>query len=204
MSVLENYASHEIPRKYHWISCYVAKAASEGRKVLIWSTFIANLQALKRLLEPYDPALIYGATDQEDRKSELAKFRHSKNCSVLLSNPQTLGEGVSLHKECHEAIYLDRNYNAGQYLQSLDRIHRLGLPADQETSVFILESVGSIDLRVARRLQDKIERLGFYLNDADLAAVSLPSGDDDDLPDSIVGIDEVDLDDLYQHLKQDV
>lgn len=204
MSVLENYVSHEIPQKYRWISRYVAKAANEGRKVLIWSTFIANLLALKRLLEPYDPALIYGATDQEDRKSELDKFRHSKNCSVLLSNPQTLGEGVSLHKECHEAIYLDRNYNAGQYLQSLDRIHRLGLPANQETSVFILESVGSIDLRIARRLEDKIQRLGFYLNDAGLARVSLPSGEEDYLPDSIVGIDEVDLDDLYQHLKQDV
>lgn len=204
MSVLENYVSHEIPEKYQWVSRYVAKAASEGRKVLIWSTFIANLLALKRLLEPYDPAIIYGATTQEDRKIQLEKFRTSKNCSVLLSNPQTLGEGVSLHKECHEAIYLDRNYNAGQYLQSLDRIHRLGLPSDQQTNVFILGSLGTVDLRIARRLEDKIQLLGFYLNDIGLARVSLPNGDEDDIPDLMAGIDEADLNDLYQHLSQDV
>ena len=200
MTVLESYVSHEIPEKYQWVSRYVAKAASEGRKVLIWSTFIANLLALKRLLEPYNPALIYGATNQDDRKRELQKFRGSNSCSVLLSNPQTLGEGVSLHKECHEAIYLDRNYNAGLYLQSLDRIHRLGLAPDQETTVYILESLGSIDLRIARRLEDKIQRLGYYLNDAGLTRASVPS-DEDDIPDAMVGLDEIDLDDLYQHLK---
>jgi hypothetical protein len=34
--------------------------------------------------------------------------------------------------------------------------------------------------------------------------VSLPNGDDDDIPDAMAGIDEADLDDLYQHLIQDV
>lgn len=200
MSVLEEYATHEIPEKYQWVARYVAKAAKEGRKVLIWSAFIANLLALKRLLEPYDPALIYGISTQDERKAELLKFRNSQSCSVLLSNPQTLGEGVSLHRECHEAVYIDRNYNAGLYLQSLDRIHRLGLPQNQETNVFILQTEGSIDQRISRRLEDKIQRLGFYLNDTGLAEISLPGLDDEILPDAMSGLDEVDLDDIYQHL----
>ena len=203
MTVLENYVSHEIPAKYEWISRFVAKAAKEGKKVLIWSTFIANLIALKRLLEPYEPALIYGASSQDERKSELKRFRTSNSCSVLLSNPQTLGEGVSLHKDCHDAIYLDRNYNAGLYLQSLDRIHRLGLDPNQETNVFILESIGSIDQRIAIRLQDKIQRLGLYLNDSGLVEVSLPNPDDDNIHEALLGLDELDLNDLYQHLKKD-
>lgn len=200
MSVLEEYASHEIPEKYQWVARYVAKASKEGRKVLIWSTFIANLLALKRLLEPYDPALIYGISSQEERKAELKKFRTSQSCSVLLSNPQTLGEGVSLHKECHEAIYIDRSYNAGLYLQSLDRIHRLGLPNSQETNIFILECEASIDQRISRRLEDKIQRLGFYLDDEGLAEVSLPGFDDEILPDGMSGLDEMDLNDIYKHL----
>lgn len=200
MSVLEEYASHEIPEKYQWVARYVAKAAKEGRKVLIWSTFIANLLALKRLLEPYDPALIYGISSQEERKAELIKFRTSQTCSVLLSNPQTLGEGVSLHKECHEAIYIDRSYNAGLYLQSLDRIHRLGLSNSQETNIFILECEASIDQRISRRLEDKIQRLGFYLDDEGLAEVSLPGLDDEILPDGMSGLDEIDLNDIYKHL----
>ena len=35
-------------------------------------------------------------------------------------------EGISLHKVCKRALYLDRTYNAAQYLQSRDRIHRIG------------------------------------------------------------------------------
>ncbi len=200
MSVLEDYASHEIPEKYQWVARYVAKAAAEGRKVLVWSTFIANLLALKRLLAPYDPAVIYGISNQEERKAELLKFRTSKNCSVLLSNPQTLGEGISLHKDCHESIYIDRNYNAGLYLQSLDRIHRLGLPQTQETNIYILQCDSSIDQRIAKRLEDKIQRLGFYLNDVGLAEVSLPALDDEFLPDGMLGLDSIDLNDIYQHL----
>jgi SNF2 family DNA or RNA helicase len=204
MSVLENYVSYEIPAKYHWVLLYVDKATREGRKVLVWSCFIANLLALKRLLNRYNPAVVYGATSQDDRKLELNKFRYSNSCSVLLSNPQTLGEGVSLHKECHDAIYLDRNYNAGLYLQSLDRIHRLGLDPDQKTNIYILESLGSIDLRIALRLGVKIERLGYYLNDEGLVRVSLPNGDENDDLDSLVGLDQFDADDLYDHLKQNV
>lgn len=64
LNILENYSSHEMPSKYEWISRFVSKAASEGRKVLVWSTFIGNLLALQRVLEPFNPALIYGGTSR--------------------------------------------------------------------------------------------------------------------------------------------
>ena len=201
MNILSNYSIHEIPSKYVWISKFVAKAAKEDRKVLIWSTFVGNLIALNKLLRPYNPAMIYGATSQDDRVSELARFRKSKDCYVLLSNPQTLGEGVSLHNECHDAIYLDRSYNAGLYLQSLDRIHRLGLKSDQKTNIYVLETNGSIDSRIAKRLEVKIERLGAYLNDDGLVEVSLPTSDDETIPDGLLGIDELDVNDLFNHLR---
>ena len=133
--------------------------------MLIWSSFVGNLLALEKLLAPYGPILIYGATPQEERKEKLSQFRNTTESSVLLSNPQTLGEGVSLHLECHEAVYMDRSYNAGLYLQSLDRIHRLGLAKDQITNVYILQSDGTIDHRIANRLEIKIKKLAKYMND---------------------------------------
>jgi SNF2 family DNA or RNA helicase len=203
VSVLQSYSSHEISEKYLWIAKFVAKAASEGRKVLIWSTFVGNLLALQRLLMPYQPAVIYGATAFEQRATELERFRNSAKCHVLLSNPQTLGEGISLHQVCHESIYVDRSYNAGLYLQSLDRIHRLGLPPDQETTVYVLQSEGSIDIRVGKRLEAKIDRLGTYLNDSGLVEVSLPSGDSEDPPEGLLGLDDLDMNDLLDHLRSD-
>jgi hypothetical protein len=94
MKVLENYASHEIPAKYEWVIRFVEKASNEGKKVLIWSTFIANLIALKRLLARYDPALIYGSIGPDERKSELKRFRTLRerdraamNASMLSDEP---------------------------------------------------------------------------------------------------------------------
>jgi SNF2 family DNA or RNA helicase len=203
MEILNKYVQHEIPPKYEWVIKFISKAASEGRKVLVWSTFIGNLVALKKLLSPYNPAMIYGGTSQEDRILELKRFRTSSDCSVLLSNPQTLGEGVSLHNECHDAIYLDRSYNAGLYLQSLDRIHRLGLPLSQETSVFILNTEGTVDLRIGKRLATKIDLLGSFLNDEGLVEVSLPSTEESETPEAILGLDDFDVNDLFEHLRID-
>jgi SNF2 family DNA or RNA helicase len=203
MGILNKYVQHEIPPKYEWVIKFISKATSEGRKVLVWSTFIGNLVALKKLLSPYNPAMIYGGTSQEDRILELKRFRTSSDCSVLLSNPQTLGEGVSLHNECHDAIYLDRSYNAGLYLQSLDRIHRLGLPLSQETSVFILNTEGTVDLRIGKRLATKIDLLGSFLNDEGLVEVSLPSTEESETPEAILGLDDFDVNDLFEHLRID-
>lgn len=201
LKILECYSLHEISSKYEWIARFIAKSSLEGRKVLVWSTFIGNLLALQRILQPFNPALIYGGTPSEQRAEELKKFRTAPSCSVLLSNPQTLGEGISLHNECHETIYVDRSYNAGLYLQSLDRIHRLGLPHNQVTTAYILQSEGTIDRQVASRLELKIVKLGEYLNDDGLAQASLPSDDDNFFQESLIGIDNLDLNDLFEHLK---
>lgn len=200
LHLAENYSNYEIPPKYNWIAQFCKKAMEENRKILIWSNFIGNINALQKLLIPFKPAIVYGQTSIENRIKEIDRFKFSPDCNVLISNPQTLGEGVSLHKECHEAIYLDRSYNAGQYLQSLDRIHRLGLPSDQMTRVHILETKGTIDIRVTARLEMKIKKLAEALNDDGLVKVSLPD-DDISLPNEILGIDQYDLEDLFEHLK---
>ena len=84
---------------------------------------------------------------------------------VLVANPAACGEGISLHKVCHHAIYLDRNYNAAQYLQSEDRIHRLGLKKNQHTYVEIVCCKNSIDVSVHDRLRRKVARMADVLND---------------------------------------
>ena len=203
LDIIANYAAHEIPAKYTWVSKYVHKAASENRKVLVWSNFVGNLLALNKVLKPYSPALIFGGIDNESRKNEITRFRNDPACNVLLTNPQTLGEGVSLHHACHDAIYVDRTYNAGLYLQSLDRIHRLGLAKDQETRIFVLNTERSIDHRVSLSLGTKIERMGNALNDPGLVESTLPVDLDDALPEQIVGMDKFDLDELYAHLSID-
>ena len=100
----------------------------------------------------------------------------------MIANPAAAGEGISLHKICHDAIYLDRSYNTTHYLQSIDRIHRLGFAPGVETYIHIFQTVapqgiGSIDGSVNRRLAAKLRNLQQLLNDPDLHELALDEED---------------------------
>lgn len=200
MEIINNYVSYEIPPKYEWIIKFIEGSVKENKKTIIWSSFIGNLKGLKRLLSKYKPALIYGAVAKTDRELEIKKFKEKPDCFVLLTNPQTLGEGISLHKQCHQAVYLDRTYNAGHFLQSIDRIHRLGLPADTKTDVFVLSSNNSIDNRISVRLDQKISAMADLLNDTSLNTGGTIEYEDADESFETVQFDPADLSDLYSHL----
>lgn len=186
MDLLSAYHAHETPWKYKEALRIVAEAALAGEKVLVWSSFVRNLKALARYLGDYSPAVIHGGVPSEDaevvgqvtRESELERFRNDPSCSVLLANPAACGEGISLHHECHHAVYLDRTFNAGQFLQSQDRIHRLGLGPDVVTRFSLLQSVGTIDDTVDERLTEKVRALAVLMNDPGLVQVSLPEVDE--------------------------
>ena len=185
--LLQQYGRYERPWKYDYVTEAVEQAARRGEKVLIWSTFVRNLRALSRELGHYNPAVIHGGVPTVDsappgsitREAELERFRNDPACTVLLANPAAAGEGISLHHWCHHAIYLDRTFNAGHFLQSQDRIHRLGLAPDVETRFTLLISEGSVDSVVNDRLRDKIEALAVLMNDPGLVRVALPESDED-------------------------
>ena len=115
---------------------------------------------------------------------------------VLLANPAAMAEGVSLHTVCHDAVYVDRTFNAGQYLQSLDRIHRLGLPDDAETRIHLITATGTIDDHVRRRVEVKSRRLAHMLADPGLARLALP----DEEADGAFFDDQLDLEEVLRHL----
>lgn len=204
------YSSFETPAKFVQLAALVSELRQRGRKVLIWSNFIRNLQALERMLSRYQPALVHGGIPSEIsqpnaprlREREIHRFRTDDNCGVLLANPAALGEGVSLHKVCHDAIYLDRTFNAGQYLQSVDRIHRLGLAPDIETTVTFMVSEGTIDEVAAERVAVKAKNLGLMLDDASIAAMALP--DDEDVGSPLDVGDDADIAALFAHLRGDL
>jgi SNF2 family DNA or RNA helicase len=161
--LLEDLPNYELSPKYTEAVKIVAANAAVGRKTLVWSTFIRSLSTLEAMLKPYRPAMVRGGTLNRD--DQLKRFREDADCMVLLSNPATLGEGISLHHVCHDAVYIDRDFAAGRYLQSLDRIHRLGLAPDTVTNITVLITANTIDEHVDRRLDDKLTFLGRILDD---------------------------------------
>ncbi|KAB2371564.1 DEAD/DEAH box helicase [Actinomadura montaniterrae] len=193
--LMRDLPSYEMSPKYREVLAIVAKNAACGRKTLVWSTFIRSLNTLQRILAEFSPAMVHGGTVDRDEQIEL--FRNDSDCMVLLSNPATLGEGISLHHDCHDAVYVDRDFAAGRFLQSLDRIHRLGLDPSAETRITVLASEGSIDEIVEQRLADKLQFMGQVLDDPAVRELA----DLDEEPAVGGGLDTRDLQALMGHLR---
>lgn len=198
--LLRAYADYETPWKFRFLRRAIKENIRQGRKTLVWSNFIRNLETLRHHeLAEYQPAIVHGGV--ADREEQLDRFRSDPGCHVLLANPAAIGEGISLHQTCHDAIYLERTFNAGHYLQSVDRIHRLGLKPDAETRVTILSSAGTIDETVESRLREKTDRLGVLLHDSGLSVMSMPATPEDGLDgESGLGIDDSDYALVAKHL----
>jgi SNF2 family DNA or RNA helicase len=208
MAMLQTYNRHEVPWKYSRIEEIVKRAAANGEKVIVWSSFVRNLKALSKFLSRYQPAMIHGGIptitknpeSEITRDLELRRFRQDKECTVLLANPAACGEGISLHHDCHHAVYLDRTFNAGQFLQSQDRIHRLGLAKEIRTQYTLLLSRGTIDESVDARLRVKVNVLSELMNDPGLVLVALPEPDEGDIGKPFYAED---VDAVVRHLQGD-
>ena len=135
---------------------------SQGKKVLIWAMFVDTMHKIQDALsdEGIKSTLVYGATPKSDREGMIDEFRNG-DVQVLISNPNTLGESISLHQTVHDAIYFEYNFNLTFMLQSRDRIHRLGLPDDQYTRYYYLMTNGTaaesgfVDHAIYERLKEK-------------------------------------------------
>jgi len=194
----------------------VSDIIGNGRKVIVWSNFNENTDILANELRHLSPRVIRGDTpsaasddlepDGSTREGILRDFKALDSCNVLIANPAACGESISLHHWCHDAIYFDRNYNAGQFLQSCDRIHRYGsLPgsdiitcAEIEVTYHILQSAGTIDGKIARSLKLKIERQENILANDDFLQPLVAEGTDEL---DISGMSDADRQDFLNYIK---
>ncbi|MGX6996414.1 helicase-related protein [Periweissella fabalis] len=140
----------------------IKQLVSEGKKVMVWGMFVGTMRKIQKELqrEGISANRIYGQTLKQERVGLIDEFRDG-NVQVMISNPATLGESISLHKTVHDAVYFEYNFNLTFMLQSRDRIHRLGLADDQYTRYYYLMTEGTkskegfIDARVYERLKEK-------------------------------------------------
>jgi SNF2 family DNA or RNA helicase len=192
-------------------------------KVVCWSNFIGNLDQLSDLIrtstgyptfqidgrvptgdDPRDdtfrPTLL-NANQRvaETREAIIERFLVSDGPSVLVTNPASTSESISLHSSCHNAIYLDRTYDCALFLQSIDRIHRLGLPRGLQVTVHLLKATNegkeTIDHLVDRSLRSKESAMRKLLEGAELYALDIPED-----PTEAANGDEQDLRELLRYL----
>lgn len=178
-----NYIQLETPQKFIEIEkILTTQILSHSQKVIIWTIFIANAKDLQAYLssQKIQSKCLIGETPQAEREEIISKFNDPNNSefNVLIANPFCVAESISLHKGCHNAIYLERDYNCSNFLQSKDRIHRVGLSMDQITKYYYIISKNSIDGIINTRLEEKVERMEAVI-DQDIPLFSRINDDDE-------------------------
>jgi SNF2 family DNA or RNA helicase len=156
--MIDNYSTLETPPKFARVRDIALNLISQGKRLLVWCEFVGTCEDLSGYMASQGIAneILYGKTDIEERDRIIDEFNAPiSSFSVVIANPHAVGESVSLHHECHNALYLEQGFNAGVYMQSKDRIHRVGLPEGVETNYYFLQSKGSVDEVIYRRVLEK-------------------------------------------------
>jgi SNF2 family DNA or RNA helicase len=164
LSKIYNYQKIETPKKFVEVKRLLEeKILANNGKAIIWTIFIQNAKQLQEYLNNngITSKLLIGEVEQTDREVIIDKFNDPNNSEfqVVIANPFAVSESISLHKGCHNAIYMERDYNCSNFLQSKDRIHRYGLAAGQETNYYYILSKDSIDGVINDKLGEKIKRM---------------------------------------------
>ncbi len=143
----------------------IESLVKQQQKVLVWCLFIDTIDSLASTLERkgINVITITGRDKPNIREEKIDLFKNG-NIEVLITNPNTLAESVSLHKVCHNAIYLEFGFNLTYLLQSKDRIHRVGLNQNDITKYYFAitsnnNQRGAVDEYIYERLKTKEERM---------------------------------------------
>ena len=198
MERLATYADRETPAKFEVALEIIEPIIENDGKVVCWSNFISNLDQFAKHVRDklqvpvfqvdgripvgdeaeYDDPSSHNGRPQElkTRENIISRFLGTVGPAVLVTNPASCSESISLHHGCHNAIYLDRTYDGALFLQSIDRIHRLGLSPDATVSIHIILSTideqPTIDHLVEASLQQKEDRMRRLLEGAELAPLA--------------------------------
>ncbi|MFC1771356.1 DEAD/DEAH box helicase, partial [Candidatus Margulisiibacteriota bacterium] len=187
-SIISNYDNIEVPAKIDKLLSMVDNFLKEHEKIVIWAHFIDTITLIENQLKKkgiYCKKIIgetpierTGIEEEDTREKILSEFIDpNSTLNVLLANPAACAESISLHKTCHHSIYYDLSYNCAQYLQSLDRIHRVGGSENVEAHYYFLQYAETKEDDILKNLQQKAQKM-YGVIEQDYSIYSLDMFDD--------------------------
>jgi SNF2 family DNA or RNA helicase len=116
------------PAKFSELDDIVDDVCRErGEKIVIWSNYLLNINELTARYADLNAVAFSGEVSTADREKNIRAFQSTDPNSpkVLVAIPAAGGVGITL-TAAQTAVYIDRTWNAEHWLQSIDRIHRIG------------------------------------------------------------------------------
>lgn len=189
-----DYDKKEIPAKLEYLTDFVIGMQKRKQKLIIWANFVGTLELIGKHLRKsgFYCKLIYGKTpfnkdsivnevkEEESREKIRNEFvDKASGLDILIANPAACAESISLHTTCFNALYYDLSYNCAQYLQSLDRIHRVGGSEHKKANYYFFQYENTLDQDIKANLDAKALKMSSVI-DEDYAIYSLDMFEDSD------------------------
>lgn len=138
--------------KFEWIEDWLE---GTDEKVVIFSKYAQSIDALEKYLKNKKIPCERVRKEQKPEMRQAAINRWNKSdTQVLLGTFGVLGTGVDgLQNNCRYVIFLDREWTASDNEQAEKRVWRTG--QTRKPIFYILQCIGSIDIRIERTQLDK-------------------------------------------------
>lgn len=195
-NIIAEYRENDVTPKIKKVVEKTRKLISEKKNILIFTVFRGNVTTLAKELIDEKPLCVTGVDAAEIREATFEKFKNwdfsNGKGKILIATLGSIAESISLHKNkegkpvCQNVIYLERNYNGGQYMQSLYRVYRIGSNKKLPVNYYFYESMLSDNLTTLDRiikdvLDTRLNRMYDMLDDEfSMTPMSLGADDDDD------------------------
>jgi SNF2 family DNA or RNA helicase len=127
---------------------------AQPQKVVVWCRFRYEIERVTKLLKSFHPVVLHGDVSVTDRGKRIESFQENDKTRVLISQIQVGKFGLTLTAGT-VAVYYSKTYSLEDYLQSQDRIHRIGQV--HPVTIINLNATGTLDVSLQNALQKKRE-----------------------------------------------
>jgi SNF2 family DNA or RNA helicase len=163
------------PAKFLELDAIVDEVVREqGQKLVVWTNYLGNIRELAERYKDLGAAQFSGEVSASDRESTVRAFQEHDAPRILVAVPAAGGVGITL-TAAQTAVYIDKTWNAEHWMQSVDRIHRIG----QRGTVNIISLLGcKVDEIIHWNLRRKERTQAEVLGDEKRSAsgdIGLPS-----------------------------
>lgn len=133
----------------------VDELSDTSEKAIIWAVFTHEVEMIAReLAKVGETVTFHGATSEEDRVQAVERFNKG-TARFFVANPAAGSRGLNLQADCSLMYYYSLPAGAEHWLQSQDRIHRIG---QTRTCVYrVLMARGTVDQRIYELLNQKVD-----------------------------------------------
>lgn len=141
-----------------------------GEKFVVFAQPVDTVHLLQRRLDRAlgrdSVSLVIGGQTADERRAEIARFRETRQCRVLVSS-RSGGEGINLQVARH-LVHFDVPWNPMDLEQRVGRVHRYGGFRTVHVRTLVME--GTREERVLQRCR---ARLGQIARDINLERIDL-------------------------------